>query len=69
MCSRPGVQGDVLAEPRSTRSEADEVSDQGPMMEEQLRAVTIGEPTRLTGPVELVDYGSEFGLSVRKTVR
>jgi GrpB-like predicted nucleotidyltransferase (UPF0157 family) len=50
------VAGDDLAETGSTRSEAGEVSAQGPMTEEQLRAVTIGEPTRLSGPVELVDY-------------
>ena len=50
------VAGDDLAETGSTRSEAGEVSAQGPMTEEQLRAVTIGEPARLSGPVELVDY-------------
>jgi GrpB-like predicted nucleotidyltransferase (UPF0157 family) len=27
------------------------------MTEEELRAATVGEPTRLSGPVELVDYG------------
>ena len=30
--------------------------DRAPMTEEQLRAATIGEPTRLSGPVEIADY-------------
>jgi GrpB-like predicted nucleotidyltransferase (UPF0157 family) len=46
--------GDVLTEPRATRSEAHEPSDRVQTTEAQLRAVTIGEPMRLSGPVELV---------------
>jgi GrpB-like predicted nucleotidyltransferase (UPF0157 family) len=31
-----------------------------PMTEEQLRAVTIGEMTPLTGPIEIADYDAEW---------
>jgi GrpB-like predicted nucleotidyltransferase (UPF0157 family) len=50
------VTGSSPNEAGTTRSEAGEVSAQGPLTEEQLRAVTIGEPARLSSPVELVDY-------------
>jgi GrpB-like predicted nucleotidyltransferase (UPF0157 family) len=64
------VAGDVLAETRSTRSEAGEEADRVPMTEEQLRAVTVGEPTRLSGPVKLVDYDPAWPrLFVREAAR
>jgi GrpB-like predicted nucleotidyltransferase (UPF0157 family) len=39
-----------------TRSESLVPADRAPMTEEQLRAATIGEPTRLSGPVKVADY-------------
>jgi GrpB-like predicted nucleotidyltransferase (UPF0157 family) len=39
-----------------TRSESLAPADHAPMTEEQLRAVTIGEPARPSGPIEIVDY-------------
>ena len=48
--------GDVPTGTSATRSEAHEPTDRAPMTEEQLRAATVGEPTRLSGRVELVDY-------------
>lgn len=56
MLETGSVAGDVPAETVATGSEAGEVSDPVAMTEEQLRAVTVGELTRLSGPVELVAY-------------
>lgn len=47
--SSPNDEGTTGSEPLAPVERA-------PMTEEQLRAVTVGEPTRLAGPVELVDY-------------
>jgi len=46
----------VSTESSATRSEVDEPADRVPLTEERLRAVTIGEPTRPSGPIEIVDY-------------
>jgi GrpB-like predicted nucleotidyltransferase (UPF0157 family) len=51
-----GVAGDMPAETSSARLEAGEVSEPVLMTEEQLRAVTVGELTPLSGPIELVAY-------------
>ncbi|MDP9471765.1 MAG: GrpB family protein [Chloroflexota bacterium] len=37
-----------------------EPADRAPMTEEQLRAVTIGELTPLSGPIQLIDYDPEW---------
>ena len=50
------VAGSSPNETGTTGSEALAPADRAPMTDEQLRAATVGEPTRLTGPVELVDY-------------
>src|SRR5215217_5384822 len=50
------VSGGVSTESSATRSEGDEPADRVPLTEEQLRAVTIGEPARPSGSIELVDY-------------
>src|SRR5215213_11897336 len=50
------VAGDVPPESSATRSEVDEPADRVPLTEEQLRAVTIGEPARPSGSIEIVDY-------------
>src|SRR5215212_8316420 len=50
------VSGGVSTESSATRSEVDEPADRVPLTEERLRAVTIGEPTRPSGPIEIVDY-------------
>src|SRR5215208_918490 len=50
------VAGSSPNEAGTTRSECLAPADRVPMTEEQLRAVTIGEPARLSGPVQLVAY-------------
>jgi GrpB-like predicted nucleotidyltransferase (UPF0157 family) len=50
------VAGGSPNETGTTRSESLAPADRAPMTEEELRAATVGEPTRLSGPVELVDY-------------
>lgn len=40
----------------TTKSESLAPAGGAPMTEEQLRAATIGEPTRQTGPIEIADY-------------
>jgi GrpB-like predicted nucleotidyltransferase (UPF0157 family) len=50
------VAGGSPNETGTTMSESPAPADRAPMTEEELRAVTVGEPTRLSGPVELVDY-------------
>ncbi len=50
------VAGGVPAASIPARSEAGEGPDPVRMTEEQLRAVTVGELTRLSGPIELVAY-------------
>ena len=56
MVENGSMAGNTPTETSATRSEAREPSDPILMTEEQLRAVHVGEPTRLSGPVELVDY-------------
>jgi GrpB-like predicted nucleotidyltransferase (UPF0157 family) len=56
MLETGSVSGGVSTESSATSSEVDEPADRAPMTEEELRAVTVGEPTRLSGPVELVAY-------------
>ncbi len=50
------VGGGSPNESGAPRSESVAPADRAPMTEEELRAATVGEPTRLSGPVELVDY-------------
>jgi GrpB-like predicted nucleotidyltransferase (UPF0157 family) len=55
----PGIRSVAGGSPNeagTTRSECLMPADRAPMTEQQLRAVTVGEPTRLSGPVELVAY-------------
>jgi GrpB-like predicted nucleotidyltransferase (UPF0157 family) len=55
----PGIGSVAGGSPNETgtaMSESLAPADRAPMTEEELRAVTVGEPTRLSGPVELVDY-------------
>jgi GrpB-like predicted nucleotidyltransferase (UPF0157 family) len=55
----PGIGSVAGGPPNETglpRSESLAPADRAPMTEEELRAATVGEPTRLSGPVELVDY-------------
>jgi GrpB-like predicted nucleotidyltransferase (UPF0157 family) len=55
----PGIRSVAGGSPNeagTTRSECLAPADRVPMTEEQLRAVTIGEPARLSGPVQLVAY-------------
>jgi GrpB-like predicted nucleotidyltransferase (UPF0157 family) len=56
MVDTGSMAGDSPSETRVTRSEVREPPDPLLMTEEQLRAAHVGEPTRLSGPVELVDY-------------
>jgi GrpB-like predicted nucleotidyltransferase (UPF0157 family) len=50
------VAGGSPNETHKTMSESLAPADRASMTEEELRAATVGEPTRLSGPVELVDY-------------
>ena len=50
------VAGSLPNETGTTRSESLAPADRVPMTEEQLRAATVGEPTRLSGAVEIADY-------------
>ena len=50
------VSGGVSTESSATRSAVDEPADRVPLTEEQLRAVTIGEPAQPSGSIEIVDY-------------
>jgi GrpB-like predicted nucleotidyltransferase (UPF0157 family) len=64
------VAGGSPNEKGTTRSEARVPSDPVLMTEEQLRAAHVGEPTRLSGPVELVDYDPAWPqLFAREDVR
>jgi GrpB-like predicted nucleotidyltransferase (UPF0157 family) len=48
--------GEVRTETSATGSEGPAPSDRDPRTAEQLRAITVGEPTRLDGRIVLVDY-------------
>ena len=60
MSETGSIAGDSPQETSPPRSDHGEPADRAPMTEEQLRAATIGEPTPLSGPVELVDYDPEW---------
>ncbi len=50
------VAGGSPIERGKTASQSVAPAARAPMTEEELRVATVGEPTRLSGPVELVDY-------------
>jgi GrpB-like predicted nucleotidyltransferase (UPF0157 family) len=55
----PGMGSVAGGSPNETGTPSSESlapADRAPMTEEEVRAATVGEPTRLSGPVELVDY-------------
>ena len=56
MVETGSVTGDVPTETSATRPEARKPSDPILMTEEEIRAAHVGEPTRLDGSIELVDY-------------